>query len=245
MDRSKPYPFKYDYIFDRLRAVRQEIVIQNLGEVTTIKLIEPMIKFLVYSLFLLHNEKITVFDKKICIQHLQECLKKVLSNYEQLDFNTSSKESYNFENRVVIESIYLLLNLGDSEALHRAIKLNTRLKSSYIFASSLKISMNYFKGSNFLVLRDIRELPHLSAAIASLKVTEVRYRIIRSFAVSYNKLSVPLEFLQRVLFYESTQQKIIEELKNFNLEILEHEKGIFVKFDKSKLIMVRFLNNFF
>ncbi len=49
MDNRKPYNFRYDFIFDRLRSVRQEIVIQNLNEVETVKLIEPMVMFLSYS----------------------------------------------------------------------------------------------------------------------------------------------------------------------------------------------------
>lgn len=49
MDKRKPYSYRYDFIFDRLRSIRQEIVIQNLDEVQTVKLIEPMVMFLSYS----------------------------------------------------------------------------------------------------------------------------------------------------------------------------------------------------
>lgn len=50
-DQRKPFYFAYDFIFDRLRAVRQEIVIQDFDEITTIELIEPIIMFLAYSLY--------------------------------------------------------------------------------------------------------------------------------------------------------------------------------------------------
>lgn len=50
-DDRKPFHVAYDFIFDRLRAVRQEIVMQDLDELTTIELIEPMIMFLAYSLY--------------------------------------------------------------------------------------------------------------------------------------------------------------------------------------------------
>lgn len=50
-DDRKPFHVAYDFIFDRLRAIRQEIVMQDLDEVTTIALIEPMIMFLAYSLY--------------------------------------------------------------------------------------------------------------------------------------------------------------------------------------------------
>lgn len=50
-DDRKPFHFAYDFIFDRLRAVRQEIVMQDFDEIVTIELIEPMIMFLAYSLY--------------------------------------------------------------------------------------------------------------------------------------------------------------------------------------------------
>lgn len=50
-DERRPFHFAYDFIFDRLRSVRQEIVIQDFDEFTTIQLIEPMIMFLAYSLY--------------------------------------------------------------------------------------------------------------------------------------------------------------------------------------------------
>lgn len=50
-DHRRPYNFAFDFIFDRLRAVRQEIVIQNLSDSLTIELLEPIIMFLAYSLY--------------------------------------------------------------------------------------------------------------------------------------------------------------------------------------------------
>lgn len=50
-DTRKPFHVAYDFIFDRLRAVRQEIVMQNLDSALTIQLLEPIIMFLAYSLY--------------------------------------------------------------------------------------------------------------------------------------------------------------------------------------------------
>lgn len=50
-DDRKPFHFAYDFIFDRLRAIRQEIVMQDFDEITTIELIEPIIMFLAHSLY--------------------------------------------------------------------------------------------------------------------------------------------------------------------------------------------------
>lgn len=122
-DKRKPFNVVYDFIFDRLRAVRQEIVMQNLDEKVTIELMEPMCMFLAYSLYRLIEEHISVFDPKICRQHLQECLKKVLSCYDSL-----GPDAINVANREIIESVYLMFNLGDTDAVKRALFLPDFIK---------------------------------------------------------------------------------------------------------------------
>jgi hypothetical protein len=39
----------YDFVFDRLRAVRQDLVIQGLGSVDSIKVLEPIVRFHCYA----------------------------------------------------------------------------------------------------------------------------------------------------------------------------------------------------
>lgn len=51
MDTRRSYSFAYDFIFDRLRAIRQEIVMQNIDTINTIKLLEPIVMFLAYSIY--------------------------------------------------------------------------------------------------------------------------------------------------------------------------------------------------
>lgn len=76
------------------------------------------------SIYRLVDEPIDRFDPKICRQHLQECLKKVLRCYDVLsesnDIDDEARAAMN--NREYIEALYLLHNLGSSEALARAVR---------------------------------------------------------------------------------------------------------------------------
>lgn len=73
----------------------------------------------------LSEEPIDRFDPKICRQHLQDCLKKVLRCYdsldESLDANSDVKKAA--KHRELIESLYLLFNLGSGEVLARAVQI--------------------------------------------------------------------------------------------------------------------------
>lgn len=78
------------------------------------------------------EEPIDRFDPKICRQHLQECLKKVLKCYDVLDESVNADENDKVQEATIhrdfIESLYLLLNLGSSEALTRAIRVPQKFK---------------------------------------------------------------------------------------------------------------------
>lgn len=76
-------------------------------------------------IFRLVEEPIDRFDPKICRQHLQECLKKVLTCYDNVNETESQTD---LPNRKIIEALYLLFNLGNAEALSRAIKLPKSLR---------------------------------------------------------------------------------------------------------------------
>ena len=46
---ERPWNEVYDFIFDRLRAVRQDMVIQNLSGTDAVDILEKTVRFLVYS----------------------------------------------------------------------------------------------------------------------------------------------------------------------------------------------------
>lgn len=56
-DGRKSFWYAYEFVFDRLRCVRQEIVIQNLDGRTTIDLLEPIVAFLAYSSYRWEGER--------------------------------------------------------------------------------------------------------------------------------------------------------------------------------------------
>ncbi|CAO1327217.1 unnamed protein product [Diamesa tonsa] len=232
VDSQRTYSFRFDFIFDRTRAIRQEIVIQNFSHEKTIELLEPIVIFLAFSLYKLSSASITQFDPKICTQHLQECILKSLCCYEQLD-EVPGKPSYNKNNRILLEGIYLLLNMSNTRALQRGIKLSPDLKSSYIIKTCLQMSLNYSTGNYFKVLHNMCNLPHILAAIASLKLPEIRTKVLHIFSIAYSSttLKVPLDFLQKLLIYDDQSQLIADLI---HLDILNDNTSPAVLFNRKK-----------
>lgn len=182
--------------------MRQEIVIQNFSCEKTVELLEPIVMFLSYSLYKLNSLPISLFDPKICRQHLQECLLKCLKSYEKMD--DFGDGEYKMENRITMEAINLMLNIDDYNTIQRVIKLDLAIKSSFILGTSIKISINFHRRNFHKVLHDIQELPHVVGAVASLNLSKIRKEVFRIFTIAYNSpsLKVPLEYIQRLLVYD-------------------------------------------
>jgi SAC3 domain-containing protein 1 len=212
----KPFNCRYDFIFDRCRAVRQEIVIQNFSCAKTLKLLEPIVMFLSLSMYRLNGSPMMVFDPKICLQHLQECLLKCLTCYDEMD--RLGLKDYSQDNRVVIEGLYLMLNMDDTVALQRAIRLDPPIKKSFIISKSIHIALNFHLKSFYKVLKGIQELPHLLSAVASLQIARLRKEILHVFSIAYNSsaLSVPFDFLQRLLIYDELEP-LIRDLRGLGI----------------------------
>ncbi|CAG5134377.1 unnamed protein product, partial [Candidula unifasciata] len=105
----------YEFVFDRLRAVRQDMVIQDITGTDAICLLEQIVRFHVYASYRLRGCDLAVFDPVINKQHLLECLKRLLYLYQV------TPGCHN--NRAEFESVYLLSNLGDTHALTHFLDL--------------------------------------------------------------------------------------------------------------------------
>lgn len=73
------------------------------------------------------DEPIERFDPRICSQHMQECIIKVLNCYDILEDLTErgfviEDIDEAFAHREIIESLYILHNLGNGHALARGVR---------------------------------------------------------------------------------------------------------------------------
>ncbi|EDW79490.1 uncharacterized protein Dwil_GK20505 [Drosophila willistoni] len=235
MDTRKPYHVAYDFIFDRLRAVRREIVIQMYDSANTICILEPIISFLAYSRYRLSEEPIDKFDPKICDQHLQECLNGVLYCYDDLD-ETKKKESFTLrqlERRCFIESLYQIFHLGSIEPLARGLTLPEHVRQDAGFRLCFDISLAYQQGNLYRVLMGFPRLPHIIGALAATKLQFIRRRLLQIFTHAYHnkQLSVPVTYLLRLLLFESPD-RLIKHCTHYNLSVTSDRKAVhFIKTD--------------
>ncbi|XP_061395550.1 SAC3 domain-containing protein 1 [Musca vetustissima] len=225
LDNRKPYNIVYDFIFDRLRSVRQEIVMQDYNAKQTIKLLEPMIMFLCYSRYKLTEEAIDNFDPKICEQHLQECLKRALVCYDEIP--TKELNLLEIRRRTFIESLYQIFNLGSLEAMKRCLTVDEDIKSEPLFELVFKICLSHIQGNLYRVLNGIQGLPHILCAIGSLKLPTLRRQLYHVFAHAYSskQLLVPVDFVLRLSGHAS-KYELFEDCKYYNINLSEDKQSL-------------------
>ncbi|XP_055602164.1 SAC3 domain-containing protein 1 [Uranotaenia lowii] len=219
LDTRRSYTFQYEFIFDRLRAVRQELVMQNLSTKESLELLVPSVRFLSYSAYRLCAAPMNEFDPKICSTHLQECLKKVLRCYEDLD---QESVEYDRNQRIQMEGIYLIFNLGSMEALSRGINLSKDLREH--LKIHLTLNLEYIRANFYKVLEGFQSLPPLETALASLKLSEIRRQMLLRFSVAFQskQLTVPLDWIGHILHYRDDELNLIlTDCEYYNLQLVE------------------------
>ncbi|XP_044756715.1 germinal-center associated nuclear protein [Coccinella septempunctata] len=225
---------KYDFITDRLRAVRQDMIIQNVSRSQAISLLEPMVRFHAYSAYWSCDQDIYHFDPHLNRKTLQECLNNLLILYDQVEKFPSSHYEERFLNHINIsrpffEALNLILNLGNEEILFRLICLPTKFRTS-IVKTAILMAVNYMRKNFVKVCRYIRDLTPLLAGISILQLPVVRRKTLQIMSVAYSSknLKFPLHDLKQLLIYESIND-VFEDCTHFGL----HTNEDCVHFDKN------------
>ncbi|XP_049797698.1 SAC3 domain-containing protein 1 isoform X2 [Schistocerca nitens] len=120
--QSLPWNEVYDFVFDRLRAVRQDLVIQGTPSVESVEILEPIARFLAYAGYRSCEEPASLFDAVIHRRHLLECVQRLLVLYDRQE-QESGGSATGCDGRADTEALYLVLAPGSADALQRALQL--------------------------------------------------------------------------------------------------------------------------
>lgn len=192
----------YDFICDRLMAVRQDVVVQNLDSLACIRILQSVVTFHAYAAFCFYKEPISKFDPKLNNKHLQETLKKLLKIYSESDAAESNK-------RTSFESIYLLHNLGNAEAMRHALQLPKNLRERSELKLSLEISLSFVKRNYLRACRLMEKLPLLLEAVASLHFPRINEDVAIVMSKAYRNNDYPLNDLLETNNLALSERKLL------------------------------------
>ncbi|XP_063930621.1 SAC3 domain-containing protein 1 [Zophobas morio] len=221
--KKVPWHVVYDFITDRLLAVRQDMVVQNISKAESITILQPIVRFHAYAAYQLCEHSVANFDATLNNNHLQECLKRLLHFYDSYDYlincdTNSACNQYLLETRPEFEALYLIFNLGNDEALRRSLSIPEKCKTNVV-RNAIDMSRSFQNGNFVRLCRLMKDMPPLLAALAALHLTEVRRRAFRTMSVAYHSknLNFPLKILKVLLLYGSDGE-LIQDCKHYEIK---------------------------
>lgn len=184
----------YDFVFDRLRSVRQDVVVQCMDGVKAITLMEQMVCFHAYAGYRLCEAPLDAFDPVINDQHLLECLKRLLRLYAT---NTGPHDM-----QAQFEAVYLSHNLGSTDSLRHALSLPDTIRQTKIVREALAVNLAFLQGNYARFFRLMSRMTStLSLCSLHRHFPHVRMHGLRVMSAAYSSKNChyPVSSLQRAL----------------------------------------------
>ncbi|XP_047145811.1 uncharacterized protein LOC100208238 isoform X1 [Hydra vulgaris] len=128
----------FDFVWNRLRAIRKDITQQNLKCLTSIDLIEKCARFHIFCSHHLCEEDLQIFDPKINLENLTKCLQTLKHMYEDL----WNEKGISSPNEVEFRCYQILLNLNNADTLREAVCFREEVRKSYQVKFALQVLLS-------------------------------------------------------------------------------------------------------
>lgn len=215
-DSVYPWQLIHWFVFDRIRAVRQDLVVQRITGKPVVEIFEKACRFHIFSGYKLCESPLDVFDPKINNDHTSECLKRLLCFYE-----AECPSAYK-DTRAEFEAYYLLHNLGSFEALNRATTLPEGIKNSLLFRLAFDIAFTFMLQNFVRFFRLVKKLPYLACCAVHKHFNQVRGNALASINTAYfsRNACLPVKLLVEILNFTNVQEAC-DFCAHFGLEVTD------------------------
>ncbi|XP_016895520.1 SAC3 domain-containing protein 1 isoform X2 [Cynoglossus semilaevis] len=193
-----PWTEVYSFVFDRLRAVKQDMIIQRVSGPDCVSILERAVRFLVYASFRLCGEPLGLYDPSINDTHLQENLSWLLDCY------AVGTESY--PNQEEFQALGLLYNLGSSRAAQHIMELPERLRSGPTIRLALSINRAFRERNPVRLLRLAHKLNFLQYCALHRHLVTCRRDLLLVYSHGYSSRNCcfSLDNLALLLFLDKS-----------------------------------------
>lgn len=215
----QPWTEVYSFVFDRLRSVRQDMIIQRVSGPDCVAVLEKSVRFLLYSSYRLCGQQLQYFDPRINDTHLQECLSWLLESYR--DGKHQHQEEY--------QALSLLYNLGSPEAIQHVLELPERIRSSSAVQLALAVSRAHMERNPVRLLRLAQRLDFIQVCAVHRHLLRCRRDLLLLYSHGHSSRNCryPLQRLARLLFLKDTLTAELCQVHGVNVT------GDWVNFSKS------------
>ncbi|KAK3519188.1 hypothetical protein QTP70_022134 [Hemibagrus guttatus] len=190
----QPWTEVYSFVFDRLRSVRQDMVIQRVSGRKCVAVLERTVRFHLYASYRLCGAPLRLFDPHINDTHLQECLSWLLECYSDGQY----------EHQAEFHALSLLYNLGSTRTLQRALELPEKVRLSPPVQLALAVNRAYTERNPVRLLRLAQKLDFIQACALHRHLLSCRRDLLLLYSHGHNSRNCrfPIQKLADVLYLE-------------------------------------------
>ncbi|KAK4324325.1 hypothetical protein Pmani_005040 [Petrolisthes manimaculis] len=189
----------YNYLWNRTRAVRNDLMQQQLTDEVAVVIMERCTRFHIYAAARLCEEPPDLFDTKMNTEHLTKSLQTLKELYHDL----AERGEY-FDTEAEFRAYEMLLNLSDGETIvtqYSKFREDVQKSCSVQFALKVILAVMFNNYSKFFKL--VRQASYLQGCLLHRYFRQIRVRGLDTMIKAYkNKQFVPLSTIRNILGFE-------------------------------------------
>lgn len=193
----------YDFLWDRLRGIRKDIVQQQLCSVNTANIIEQCARFHILCFDRLCGEDSSIFDEKINTENLNNCLQSLIHMYDDLH-----AQGMNCPNEPEFRAYEILLKLNRGDIIWEFQELPPHLQTASEILFALRVFSAYNSNLYSSFFKLVKETTYLNACLLQRNVSFIRSKALQSITKAFcrpqdQSFKLPLSYLKDTLKFDS------------------------------------------
>lgn len=227
----------YSFCWNRLRSVRKDIILQQLCDMETVKIVEQCARFHISCYDHMWGAEVSGFDDKINTQNLIDCLQTLRHMYEDL-----AKRNVNCPNEPEFYAYLILLKLKSGDVMweYQQYSLEIQLSSEVQFAIQAYMAFKNNMYSKFFSL--VKKGSYLTSCLLQRHFNEVRTQALKTMLKAYclpgKTVGLSSAFIVHSLKFDSQSNALqFCDIDEFDLKIYceKNEDDVYIS-DSSFLI---------
>ncbi|XP_065817978.1 germinal-center associated nuclear protein isoform X2 [Labrus bergylta] len=209
----------YDFVWNRTRAIRKDIIQQHLCCPHTVSLIEKCTRFHVHCAHHLCEERISSFDPKINNENMTKCLQSLKEMYQDL----ATRQVY-CPQEAEFRQYNVLLKLNDGDILRDVQQFRDEVRNS----PEVKFAVQAFaavNSNNFVrFFKLVKGASYLASCLLHRYFNQVRAKALKTLNIAHTigprSTAFPVDDVVRMLMFQSVEEAT-EFIQQYGINVLD------------------------
>ncbi|VVC45909.1 Domain of unknown function DUF89,SAC3/GANP/THP3 [Cinara cedri] len=212
-----PFNIIYDFIDDRLSAIKQDATIQEVSKQNWMNILPPIIRFYAYAAYMCYEYNINIYDPYLNMKHFHECVLKFIKICLE-DSNETTTDELCSE----MVSLLIVANLGDYNVLQQGLPFIS--KKNNLVKKTMLLSVNIMNGNFGDLLKVYNELPAIHQCVISVQLPILRKYILQSMCFGFNCKNnfFPISILTNCLLLNNDKETT-EVCKHYGILMIDYK----------------------